>query len=191
MSPPWVLNPFLRTLKSCASRTQGRIVQAACHPFIPIRDLGRRLAARMEALCEEGDGIDVIGHSMGGIVTREAARQRGGPRLRVARLFCIASPHAGAGLIAKLTPHHHAQALRVGSAYLDELNADPTSHDFEIHTFRLQKDLVISAESAHAVGGKHYDWPSSRRWITSHAQSQWDVRFCAAVVGLLLGRIPG
>jgi pimeloyl-ACP methyl ester carboxylesterase len=191
MMPPFMLDGFLRTLKECASGTDGRVVRAMCHPLIPIRELGRRLAERAEALYEEGDGqVDVIGHSMGGIVTREAARRRGhGPRLRVARLFCIASPHRGAGFLAPYWPHHQAQALRLGSTYLDELNADPSSHDFEIHTFRLHHDLLISEDSAHAVGQTHYDWPPLALWFPTHSQAQWDLRLRATVVGMLLGHL--
>lgn len=142
----------------------------------------------MERLYAEGDGrIDVVGHSMGGIVTRDAARHRHG--LKVARLFSLSSPHRGAGWLAPYTPHPHAQALRPQSTFLAEVNADPTSHDFEIHTFRLHHDRLISAESAHAVGHTHYDWPSLRPWLSSHASTQWDIRICTAVVGMLLGHV--
>ncbi|NDD31301.1 MAG: alpha/beta fold hydrolase, partial [Proteobacteria bacterium] len=188
MMPAFALDGFRRTIAACATDTQGRVISQACHPVLPIRVQGDRLAARAEPLYALGDGkVDVIAHSMGGIVTREAARHLRPRGLRVARLFCLASPHQGAGFLAPYTPHHQARDLSLRSSYLDELNADPSSHDFEIHTFRLHRDRLISAESAHAVGDRHYDWPPLTRWFSTHAQAQWDIRLRAAVIGLLLG----
>lgn len=191
MSPAFALDGFVRTLRRCATQVDGRVVRVPCHPLVPIRSLGTQLAERAEKLYEQGDGrVDVIAHSMGGIVTREAARQGlGRTGLRIARLFCLSSPHRGAGFLAPYTPHPHARALSVRSRYLDELNEDPTSRDFEIHTFRLHRDLLISRESAHAVGHSHYDWPPLLRWLSTHAQAQWDLRFRAVVIGMLLGHL--
>lgn len=191
LMPACMLDGFYDTLRLCTTASAERIVRVQCHPMVDLKDLGALLAHRAESLYEEGDGfVDVIAHSMGGIVTREAARAVAHrPRLRVRRVFCLATPHQGAGFLASLAPHPQAQALCEGSTYLAELNGDGSSSDFEMHTFRLRGDVLVSAESAHAVGTTHHDWEPANPWLPPHAQAQWDIRIRAAVVGLLLGHL--
>ncbi|MFC1766418.1 esterase/lipase family protein [Planctomycetota bacterium] len=53
---------------------------------------------------------DVIAHSMGGLVSRYAAMEvPGKPRLRIAHLFTIATPHQGALISIPPSPDPRAR----------------------------------------------------------------------------------
>jgi triacylglycerol esterase/lipase EstA (alpha/beta hydrolase family) len=67
-------------------------------------------------------GVHLIGHSMGGLVVREAVQNRGlGGPARTA--VTIATPHSGTKL-ARLVPGPAARQMRPGSAFLAGLTGD-------------------------------------------------------------------
>ena len=65
-------------------------------------------------------GVHLIGHSMGGLVVREAVQHRGLAGLAVTAVT-IATPHTGTRL-ARFVPGPSARQMRPGSAFLDKLN---------------------------------------------------------------------
>lgn len=68
-------------------------------------------------------GVHLIGHSMGGLVVREAVQHRGLAGLATTAVT-IATPHSGTRL-ARFVPGPSARQMRPGSAFLERLNNAP------------------------------------------------------------------
>lgn len=174
-----------RVLLRCATNAEEMVSRIGCPIYLSIPRLGKRLAERYHL----HPSVDVVGLSMGGIVAREAARRRHPPRLCIARLYTLATPHLGARSIAWLVPHHQAQSLLQHGAYLNELNDDPDSRSFHIETFSITGDHMVGPHSAHGIGDHHHPWPN----VTlnpGHHFVHADPRILMTVVGKLLGHLP-
>lgn len=65
-------------------------------------------------------GVHLIGHSMGGLVVRDAVQHRGLQGLATTAVT-IATPHSGTGL-ARFVPGPSARQMLPGSAFLNQLN---------------------------------------------------------------------
>ena len=87
-----------------------------------IEDYAPQLSLRIsEILKETGeDKIDLIGHSMGGLVCRYYIQELGG---RVDKLITLATPHQGTE-VARLGPGENARQMVPGSPLLKRLNQD-------------------------------------------------------------------
>jgi hypothetical protein len=81
------------------------------------RDLGEHI----ERICEQTghDQVHVVGHSLGGLISRYYVQRRGGDR-RVASLVTLGTPHAGSRW-AHVVPTPLIRQLRPGSSVLQEL----------------------------------------------------------------------
>jgi triacylglycerol lipase len=105
---------------------QGRVVYGLdllpSNGDLPLEDLAQQLAAFIEATCSTETPIDVVGFSMGGIVSRYYLQRLGG-LARVQRLVTIASPHHGT-LTAYLSDRPGCQQLRPNHPFLQDLNSD-------------------------------------------------------------------
>ena len=88
-----------------------------------------------------GGRIDLICHSMGGLVARFYVQFLGGER-RVDRLITLATPHQGTYLSAYLPSPLVAQ-LRPESALLRRLEAHPWPTQVEAHCLAAERDLVV------------------------------------------------
>ena len=84
-----------------------------------IESLGKALAAELKRL---NSPVNLVGYSMGGLVVREALRQR--PELKVHRVALLNSPNYGS-VAACLLPLSACREMRPGSAFLKQLNAAP------------------------------------------------------------------
>jgi triacylglycerol lipase len=84
------------------------------------------LAAQIAAFVEEkipaGAPLDLVGFSMGGVVSRYYVQRLGGIE-RVRRLVTISAPHHGTAM-AYLARKAGAAQMRLGSAFLADLNRD-------------------------------------------------------------------
>lgn len=98
--------------------------------------------------------VDVIGVSMGGIVARAAAGIMARPgarkRLRIARLFTLATPHRGAPIAKRLCPDATARDMRPGCDFLRRLSAAPMSH--ELVCYARLGDWWVGASNAAPEG---------------------------------------
>lgn len=116
---------------------------------------------RVEALRPSDDPgwtreFDVVGISMGGLVARRAAMDRGGGarRLRIRRLFTLASPHMGARLAARVAPDRAAKCMRPGSSFLRELDAAWAEAPIEIYPYAVLNDGLVGAKQTAPPGSR-------------------------------------
>jgi pimeloyl-ACP methyl ester carboxylesterase len=90
-------------------------------------------------------GIDVVGHSMGGIVARELSRVES---CNITRLFTLATPHRGALLAERVRPDKGAVQLRAGSqllARLDDAFPRWKSGGGELCCYATLRDWMVGA----------------------------------------------
>jgi hypothetical protein len=86
---------------------------------VSIEALGSVLSSELKRL----DGpVNLIGYSMGGLVIREALRQK--PELKVRKIALLNSPNHGSAA-AFLVPLSACREMRPGSTFLRQLNAAP------------------------------------------------------------------
>jgi pimeloyl-ACP methyl ester carboxylesterase len=166
-------------VRRCSTNAEGMVHLPAMTGSGPIDGLAKKLAEDCARLGE----VDVVAHSMGNLATRQAVRSHG---LKVGRLFSLAGPHGGGRYTWPLRRiHAQIRDMSPGSDFLTGLNADPASHDFEIRTWRVVADSVVSRASAHLVGEDHHELPP-RLLMDSHVNIAQDVRVIAEVIDLLL-----
>lgn len=107
----------------------------------PLRELAREVASAADAL---GPRIDLVGFSMGALVSRTYVQRLGG-RERVRRFVSIAGPHQGTLWARAARPHAlGVRDMAPGSALLRDLerDADPWG-PVEVHTLWTPFDLMI------------------------------------------------
>lgn len=93
---------------------------------VPLEDLARELGQGIAARFGPDAPLDVMGFSMGGVISRTWIQLLGGGR-RVRRFTSVASPQQGT-LVAQPWPRRWLASvgdLKVGSRLLRRLNADP------------------------------------------------------------------
>lgn len=146
-------------------------------------------AERVIELCAELGEVDVVAHSAGGLVAREAAREsRGGRRLRIARLFAIATPHGGSpwSRFWPVLPWPlQAADCRPSGEFVAGLAADPSTSSMTISTYWSEGDVVVPQESAQAVSGTHHSYARPRGFFI-HRRCAADPRLARDVIAALL-----
>jgi len=135
--------------------------------------------------------VDVVGISMGGLVARHAARARedGGRRLRIARLFTIATPHRGARLATLPTFDRKQIDMRVDSAFINDLNDDPTASDFEIVPYGRLGDAIVGIERVAPPGAVPW-WVPNQPMAFAHLTAASDSRIVADILRRLRHERP-
>lgn len=103
-----------------------------------------------------GARVAIIAHSMGGIVARAALRIVG-PGV-ISRIVTIASPHHGTAW-ARLLPCTLTRQMRIGSSWLDALNASQEGHCAVPLTsiYSMHDELVLPARSAVMDGARLHE----------------------------------
>ena len=101
----------------------------------------------------KGGRIDLICHSLGGLVARFYLQQLGGSR-RVDRLITLATPHHGTYASAWV-PTTVASQLRPGCSFLSHLNGLPAPEGVRCWSLAAEEDLVVLPQvSSHAPFGE-------------------------------------
>jgi len=85
-------------------------------------ELARQLDEHVAASFAAGQAIDIVGFSMGGLVSRYYIQRLGGIR-RVRKFVTIGTPHRGTWT-AFLRANPGARDMRPGSGFLEDLNRD-------------------------------------------------------------------
>ncbi len=123
--------------------TLGRIASAA-------RKLGRHVDA---VLAQTGaDRVDLVGHSMGGVVGRYFVALGGGAE-RVANLITVGSPHRGAELSA-VGLGRPTKELFPGSAFLERLEAAGVPAQVAVTAIWSRSDALVPAASRARLTGR-------------------------------------
>jgi pimeloyl-ACP methyl ester carboxylesterase len=95
--------------------------------------------------------VDLIGHSMGGVVGRYYITLAGGDRF-VKNLVTIGSPHWGTDVSA-IGVGHPTRELLFGSKLVARLTAAPPPEHARLTTILSQADALVPAESQPEIAG--------------------------------------
>ncbi len=176
--------------------TQGQPIVAVSFPFEMSFDGCRRrvLDAVSKAFADQPDPfeveVDVIGVSMGGLVGRYVAmEQPGEPRLRVRRLFTIATPHRGAALAKLPSWHGLVKAMRRDSAFLESLDAEAAEAPYELIPYVRLDDVIVGSANA-APPGQQPRWVDNPSLTAAHLHAHRDPRILADILLRLRGQTP-
>lgn len=151
-----------------------------------LRQSGRRLRELLQRIEAEHPGvpIDIIAHSQGGIVAREALTDEfdgADPRLpAVASLVTLSSPHQGAPVATALTMFGHTSTGEVGEAavhaalpnqvdpagasiaqlaeeseFMHRLNSRPLPAGLKVTSIGAREDVVVPAGVTHLDGANN------------------------------------
>ncbi|MGW0768512.1 esterase/lipase family protein [Streptomyces sp. NPDC002676] len=87
-----------------------------------IRTAAELLGRHVEEICERtgSDRVDIVGHSLGGLIARYYAQCLGGD-LRVRTLVTLGTPHSGTRVAPLADAHPIVRQMRPGSAVIEEL----------------------------------------------------------------------
>jgi triacylglycerol esterase/lipase EstA (alpha/beta hydrolase family) len=114
--------------------------QAVRRSAMHLKNFVERVVAR-----EDAEQVDIVAHSLGGVVARYYIERLGGKR-RVARLVTIASPHRGT-VLGRIGLVRSAKELAHGSDFLDELGS-PSPGVAYTSIWSRADAIVVPAESA-------------------------------------------
>ena len=130
---------------------------------------------------QEGAGgarVDLVGFSMGALVSRFFI-QRGGGKLRVRRFVSLSGPHEGTVIGALgLTPG--ARQMRRGSALLRDLAADADPYgDVEVFAARTPFDLMILPSTSSIIPAakenRTFNVPLHKLMVSDARVTRWVV----------------
>lgn len=102
--------------------------------------------------------VDVVGVSMGGLVGRAIEAGvfghwgEGARRVRVRRLFTLATPHRGARMARLAAPDGSARSMRAGSSFLARLDESLRASDMEVTAYARTRDGMVGATNASPWG---------------------------------------
>ncbi|ATL29908.1 putative secreted lipase [Streptomyces formicae] len=87
-----------------------------------VRTAAELLGRHIEELCERTGHarVDVVGHSLGGLIARYYAQRLGGD-VRVRTLVTLGTPHTGTRVVPLADAHPIVRQMRPGSAVIEEL----------------------------------------------------------------------
>ncbi|MDI3405495.1 lipase family alpha/beta hydrolase [Streptomyces cavernicola] len=93
-----------------------------------IRGAAERLGRHVEETCERTGQpvVDVVGHSLGGLIARYYVQQLGGD-VRVRTLVTLGSPHGGTAAVPLMSAHPIVRQMRPDSDVIQELR-QPAPH---------------------------------------------------------------
>lgn len=127
-----------------------------------LENLAQQLQKHIESKFESTQPIDLIGFSMGGLVTRYYLQRLGGVE-RVKRYISISAPNQGT-LTAYLLPYSGIAQMRPKSSFLTDLNRDyhQIAQKIQVTTVWTQWDLMIVPPVSSCLGiGKEVVIPVS------------------------------
>jgi len=156
-----------------------------------IQKSAKFIAEKIEKLAEKYrfDRIDVIAHSMGGLIGLYYVKKLNGAK-RIQRLICIGTPFGGtkwayAGMLLGLSTFALSLGqMRPGSQFLKELLSGAMPVETEIVCLAASEDILVSPNSALLAQAKNYLLP---RGHAALVVSEQIYRFLSA---LLKGEDP-
>ncbi|MFJ6719414.1 MULTISPECIES: triacylglycerol lipase [unclassified Streptomyces] len=116
---------FVLLRRALAADGMRRVETYNYSPFTrDLRATAGHLARRVEELCERSgqERIDLVGHSLGGLVARYYLQRLGGDA-RVRTLVTLGTPHSGTSVAPFMDAHPLVRQMRPGSEVMRELDA--------------------------------------------------------------------
>ena len=148
----------------------------------PLEELAQQVANHISANFSPDKPLDLVGFSMGGIVSRYYIQRLGGIK-RIQRFITISSPHHGTW-VAYLSQRRGVKQMRPNSQFLQDLNQDVSilkQIDFTSIWTPLDM-MIVPASSSKMPVGKEIVIP-----VLLHAWMLIDPRMLAAVAEALSG----
>jgi len=148
-----------------------------------IERLADQLAARVEDVCAKcgAEKVTLVGHSMGGLVSRTYARRQEGAQ-RVTRIISLGSPHHGT-IHSQLSKARNARQMRINNDWLNELNVEeehpplvPIASVFSYH------DNIVSPQDSPML--KHAE--NFAFAGVGHLEMSFSKAFQQKVIGILM-----
>ena len=132
-----------------------------------LRVVRRQIEAWRSDVADGSVEIDLVGISMGGLLSRAlAGGVLDGPSLSACRIFTLASPHRGARLAETIRPDPAAGDMRAGSAVLAKLDAAWPDRRYELIPYAVLNDAWVGATRASPPGLDPIWTPGAR--VMSH-----------------------
>lgn len=210
-TPHFLIAGLAERLRTC---TSGKSSDFLIISYVDATDLNDAAERVVKAVNErwpstnphETVAVDVVGLSMGGIVARLAAippRERPtvdglptwngngapqGARLKIVRLYTLASPHTGARLARVAALDDAARSMRAGSAFLNRLNESLPHADYTLLCYAHTGDVTVGATYA-APPGMTPIWTNGTVMFSHGAivENPW---FAADIARRLRGESP-
>ncbi|MBB6431675.1 lipase family alpha/beta hydrolase [Algisphaera agarilytica] len=147
-----------------------------------------------DADSDETVEVDVIAFSMGGLVARYAALPPDPEcgqtrRLKIRRLYTIASPHRGANWAPLGFWNSLARDMNADSDFLARLDAGLAEADYELVPYTRLGDWIVGPDKT-SPEGQHPHWVSDRAFEMAHIQAAFDARVQADILTQLQGGEP-
>lgn len=137
--------------------------------------------------------VDVVGASLGGLAARYAAAPSSDParprRLRMARLFSVASPHTGATLAVTFAFTQFHRDMIPGSPFLESLARSDAHATYQHFPYVLLGDGIVGDENA-APPNQIPLWLPTPAFELSHVGAMTDPRILADIAKRLRGERP-
>lgn len=131
--------------------------EVRCLNFSPltrdIRAAAELLGRRVEEICARTGHprLDVVGHSLGGLIARYYVQRLGGDR-RVRTLVTLGTPHAGTSVVPLAGVHPVVRQMRPGSEVIEELTRPAPGCGTRFVCFWSDLDRIMSpVETARIV----------------------------------------
>ncbi|NJR65943.1 MAG: alpha/beta fold hydrolase [Leptolyngbyaceae cyanobacterium CRU_2_3] len=139
---------------------------------VGLDQLASQVADYVEKTFAPNQPIDLVGFSMGGIISRYYVQRLGGIQ-RVQRFVTISSPHNGTWT-ALLRPNLGASQMRIDSEFLSALNRDAKQLEqinFTSIWTPFDSMIVPANSSEMPVGKNHQIWVGGHAWMVTDAKS--------------------
>jgi triacylglycerol lipase len=138
--------------------------------FSDIREMATKAGALVDKIQAETGAtqIDIVGHSMGGLVARHWLQRQGGEG-RIAHYVSFATPHQGT-IAGYFGPGESARQMRPGSAFLNDINSGDTQPG-DAHFASLWSrtdEIVVPQPHGEYKGGSDSQFP-----MAEHLQLAW------------------
>ncbi|WP_338484330.1 alpha/beta fold hydrolase [Streptomyces sp. SCSIO 75703] len=114
---------FLLLRRALAQQGRHRVESVNFSPLTcDVRVAAALLDRHVEEICRRtgSERVDIVGHSLGGLIARYYAQRLGGDR-RVRVLVTLGTPHAGTRVVPLADAHPIVRQMRPGSDLLEEL----------------------------------------------------------------------
>ncbi len=130
-------------------------------PFRPLERYAPALEAALRELVAAfpGERIDVVAHSMGGVVLRLALAEHSDLAAAVGRIVTLGSPHRGTAAVSGAAFSPELRQLEPGSPFLESLpDFQASAPGAEVTTVAAERDFIVYPKStSHLPGTRAVD----------------------------------